>query len=287
MKICTLILIFLLPGCAVNITADSFIYQDEKVEPKLDLQTIKEKVTNNVALINISEVSLTTSDGSVLKGVKLLRKDALSNIVLMGGSGMKISSSYGILDYFALLPVNVIWFDYRGAGVSEKNRTINVIDLQSDALAIFDFSIKDLPNNIPIAIHGISMGSILASYIGSERAIDGLILDGAISTIPELGENVVPSWSKLFATITISPELANIDNIVLIKKYSNPLLFLAAKEDTTTPLKFSQDLYQASISQEKTLAIISEAEHGRTMKKDKAIQAYSLFIKELTCCNNS
>lgn len=286
MKTCALILLFLLSGCAVNITADSFIYQDDEVEAKLDLENINSKVTHNTALINISEVALTTQEGSVLKGIKLLRQDALINIVFFGGSGMKISQSAGILDQFALLPVNVIWFDYRGVGVSEKNRAITVVDLQKDALNIFDFANKNLPNNMPTAIHGLSMGSLLASYIASERTIDGLILDGAISTVPELVEQVVPSWSKLFSTVKVSPELAEINNVELIRGYRKPLLFLAGSEDSTTPVKFSQELYDAASSQDKTLAIIPNTKHGQTMKKDEAIQAYSTFIKGLTCCEN-
>lgn len=281
MKICTIFLILLLSGCAVNITADSFIYQDEKVEPELDLSFIEGKVSNNSALINISEVSLTTQEGSILKGVKLLHEDALVNIVFFGGSGMKISKAAGILNQFALLPANVIWFDYRGTGVSETKRKINVVDLQNDALTIFGFSTKNLPDSIPTTIHGLSMGSLLASYIASEREVNGLVLDGAISTVPALIDNVVPAWSTVFSTVTVSPELANIDNIALIKKYNNPLLFLAGNDDTTTPVKFSQDLYDASNSQEKTLAIIPDSEHGQTMKKDEAIRAYTLFINLL------
>ena len=287
MKTCALILLFLLSGCAVNITADSFIYQDDEVEAQVDLAQIRGKVTHNSILINISEVALTTQEGSVLKGVKLLRQDAVINIVFFGGSGMKISQSAGILNQFALLPVNVIWFDYRGVGVSEKNRSITVADLQNDALNIFDFANKNLPENIPTAIHGLSMGSLLASYIASERTIDGLILDGAISTVPELVEQVVPSWSKLFSTVTVSPELAEINNVELIKGYSKPLLFLAGSEDNTTPVKFAQELYEAAKSQNKTLAIIPDTKHGQTMKKPQAIKAYSIFIENITCCKTS
>jgi len=123
---------------------------------------------------------------------------------------MKISSSSKILNKFSLLPANVIWFDYRGTGVSEKNSELNVSDLQSDALSVFDFANKNLPSNIPTAIHGLSMGSLLASYIANERIIDALILDGAISSVPELIDNAVPSWSNVFYTVKVSSELAKI-----------------------------------------------------------------------------
>ena len=286
MKICTMILVLLLSGCAVNITPDSFIYQDDKVENHLDLKKIQTKINQDSTLIDISEVSLTTQEGLLLKGVKLLHKDALINIIFFGGSGMKISTSSGILNQFALLPANVIWFDYRGTGVSEKKIGLNVTDLQSDALSVFDFASKNLPSKIPTAIHGLSMGSLLASYTANERVIDALILDGAISSVPELVDNLVPSWTKIFSTISVSPELAKIDNIALIKNYNDPLLFLVGQDDSTTPVKFSQELYDVSGSSVKTLTIIPNTEHGETMKKDEAIKAYALFINKLICCKN-
>lgn len=281
MKICTIILSLLLSGCAVNITADSFIYQDDIAEKQLDLKAIKSKITHDADLTEISEISLITQKGITLKGVKLLHKNAQINIIFFGGGGMKISSSYDVLNQFSLLSANVIWFDYRGTGVSEKKENLNVSALKSDALIVFDFAIKNLPSGIPVAIHGLSMGSLLATYIANERSIDALILDGAISSVPELVDNLVPTWSKLFSTVKISPELAKIDNIELIKHYSKPLLFLVGENDSTTPVRFSQELYDASSSSVKKLEIIPNAEHGNTMKKNEAIKVYKHFINYL------
>jgi len=286
MKVCSIILILLLAGCAVNITPESFIYQDKQVEPQLDLAHIKSKMTHDSASYNLEKLAVTTTEGVVLKGIKLSHKNARINIVFFGGSGMKISSSFGILDRFSQLPANVIWFDYRGAGVSEKKSELKVIDLQHDALKAFDFANENLPKNMPTVVHGISMGSVLASYVATERTIDGLVLDSAVSSIPELVENLVPSWSKLFSTVTVSAELAKVDSTKLLKNYKNPLLVLVAKGDSITPVAFSQKLYQVTDSSQKTLAIILDSKHGKPMKKDQAIKAYQLFIEKLSCCKN-
>lgn len=286
MKFYSAILIFVLSGCSINITPDSFIYQDEKVETHLDLKQIKSKLTHDPALFELSELSLRTKTGIALKGVKLSHKDALINIIFFGGSGMKVSTSFGVLDRFSMLPANVIWFDYRGAGVSEKNGALKVSDLQSDALDIFDFSKLNLPDNIPTMNHGISMGSVIASYVATERTIDALILDSAVSSIPELVENLTPSWSKLFSTVTVSPELAIVDNTKIIKNYNSPLLVLVAEDDSITPVKFSEKLYEASASAIKSLAVIFNSEHGKPMKKDQAIDAYQQFIEKLLNSKN-
>lgn len=80
----------------------------------------------------------------------------------------------------------------------------------------------------------------------------------------------------------MAPELAKIDNIQLIKNYSGPLLILVAQDDSITPVKFSQKLYEATSSSEKTLAIILDSEHGKPMKKNQTIKAYQRFIKKIT-----
>ena len=126
MKFYSAILIFVLSGCSINITPDSFIYQDAKVETHLDLKHIKSKLTHDPALFELSELSFRTKTGIALKGVKLSHKDALINIIFFGGSGMKVSTSFGVLDRFSMLPANVIWFDYRGAGVSEKKGALKL-----------------------------------------------------------------------------------------------------------------------------------------------------------------
>ena len=45
------------------------------------------------------------------------------------------------------------------------------------------------------------MGSDIATYVGNVREIDALVLDGVITTVPELGANVVLSLSKKFSRV--------------------------------------------------------------------------------------
>ena len=286
MRIATLILVFLMSGCTINIATDNFIYQDEAIE-QLDLDIIKTEVNQDATLTNISEVSLTTQDGLTLKGVKLLHENAKVNIVFFGGNGMKINQSYKILNHFSLLPANVIWFDYRGSGLSAKKDGLTVSELKNDSLNIFDFARNELPSTIPLVVNGVSMGTLLASYTASERSVDGLVLDGAIGSVPELVDSLIPGWSRLFSTINITPELAEINNNDIIKKYDAPLLLLVGAEDEVTPVAFAETLYDSSGSPIKKLAVIPDAPHGFTMKYDEAINAYQAFIEQLSCCKQT
>lgn len=286
MKIITVLFFLLLSGCSANYTTESFVYQDEQPEKELNITKIQaELIESNITGV-VSPVSLVAEDGIMLRGVKLTNKDALVNIVFFSANGMKISTSSKILNKFSLLPANVIWFDYRGMGVSDKKENLSLNSLRTDALKIFDFSKDEFPTNLPITIHGLSMGSVVASYVAANKEIDALILDGAISTVPVLVDNLMPVWSKPFYSVNLSPELAEINNTDFIKEYNKPLLFLIGEDDSTTPVENSKELYNISSSQTKILAIIPNTEHGETMRKDKAIKAYQDFINKLICCSN-
>jgi hypothetical protein len=286
MKTITLFITLMLAGCSVTYTTESFVYQDDKPEKELNIGKIQMELVEAEISAVVNTVSLSTQDGIELRGVKLINKNALVNIVFFSANGMKISSSSKILNKFSLLPANVIWFDYRGMGISDKNDKLSVKNLQLDGLSVFDFSKNEFPKNLPVLIHGLSMGSIIASYVANNRETDALILDGAISTIPQLVENAAPTWSKLFYSINLSTELSKINNMELIKKYNKPLLLLIGENDSTTPVENSKALLDLSPSEAKVLAIIPKTEHGETMKKDKGIRAYQDFINNLVCCTS-
>ncbi|WP_299947846.1 hypothetical protein [uncultured Microbulbifer sp.] len=127
MKAYMIILAALLSGCTANITASSFIYQDKTIEKHIDLNKISIKLKSHSPLINLSGVTLTTQDGALLKGIKLLHKDARINIVFFGGNGMKVNKSHDILNHFALLPANIVWFDYRGVGASKGMNKLTIL----------------------------------------------------------------------------------------------------------------------------------------------------------------
>ena len=71
---------------------------------------------------------------------------------------------------------------------------------------------------MPTTIHGLSMGSLIATDVANNKDMDALIFDGAINKVPQLVDNLMPTWSKLFYSIYLSSELAEINNIDFIKE---------------------------------------------------------------------
>ncbi len=271
----------LLTGCAINVSPATFIQQDQSVTP-MDITGLHNLVNEDDTKMGITRVKLTNAQGITLRGVALAYPDAIANIVIYPGNGMTVSNANTFLHRFSKLPANILMLDYQGMGASEKAEKIKLKALQQDALQVYDYATEVFQNDHPILVHGVSMGSILAAFVASERDVEGVVLDGAIDNVPELVDNLMPAWSKVFTRIVVAPELANIDNSDYVSEYYGPLLILAGEKDKTTPLTDAETLYQQSPSPQKTLLLIPEATHAKTMKYGEAITGYQQFIRSIT-----
>ncbi|AWL10982.1 hypothetical protein HMF8227_00486 [Saliniradius amylolyticus] len=264
-----------LQGCAVDVTPENFIYQDKRQQP-LDLKTIQNNLTETAPHAEAEVVSVTAGDGVKLSGLKMQLPQARANVLLYGGNGMTIAKAHKVLRYFARIPVNLVWFDYRGTGSSGGRGTLSIDQLKRDALITYGEVAELLPSRLPTFIHGLSMGSLIGAYVANNSEVSGLVLDGAIANVPELVERLSPAVVE----VNLAPELAVIDNRQQLQQFERPLLLLVGEEDTTTPPEYAQSLYERAASESKLLVVIPEASHGATIKSDKAIQAYRHFLTE-------
>lgn len=266
-----------LGGCAIDVSPRSFVYQAKETTP-LDTTGLHAAANKDEISIGITTVEMTNAQGLNLTGVAVNYPEPVANIVFFGGNGMAISQANGYLHRLGQLPANILWIDYQGMGASEKADHIEIENLKQDALQVFDYAKDVFPQDLPTVVHGLSMGSLIATYVATERDVSGLVLEGAINGVPDLVDNMVPLWSKLFTNINLHPELAEIDNGILLEQYQGPLLLIVGEKDRTTPVKFTEQLYRLSPSDNKSMYVVPEADHGTTMKKPGTIKRYRDFV---------
>lgn len=281
----SLSLTLVMAGCAVDVTPRTFISQD-KEQTAIDTTGLHDAANQDELMLGITRVKLVNSHGQLLRGIAVSYPDAIANIVIYPGNGMTISKANKFIHRFSKVPANLLIVDYQGMGASEKAPEISIDSLKEDAVLVFDHARDVFHNSNPILVHGVSMGSLIAPYVASQRQVDGLVLDGAIDSVPELVDNLVPVWSKLFTRVSVSDELNSIDNRDNIRHYDGPLLILAGEEDDTTPVAASETLFAVSPSTNKQLIRIPEATHAMAMKYDMTIEAYQSFIQSLTAREN-
>lgn len=271
---------WLVSGCAIDVSPRSFVHQAEQPTP-LDTTGLHSAATKDALSVGITTVEMTNAQGLTLTGVAVTYPEPVANIVFFGGNGMAISKANGYLHKLGKLPANILWIDYQGMGASERAEKMVIDNLKKDALQVFDYASEVFPRELPTLVHGLSMGSLIATYVATEREVDGLVLEGAINGVPELVDNLIPLWSRLFTRVNLHPELAGIDNGVLLEQYHGPLFMLVGEKDRTTPVQFTEQLYRLSPSENKAMYVVPEADHGTTMKQPETLQRYREFVTSL------
>lgn len=267
-------------SCAIDVSPQTYVHQDSK-ETALDLTALHAAINRDESQVGITTVSLKNAEGLELEGVAVSYANPLVNIVFYGGNGMTISQSSKLIHRFGQIPANILWLDYQGMGASEKADKITISHLKADALLVFDYAKEVFPSDIPTVVHGLSMGSLVAAYVATERDVDGLVLDGAINSVPAVVDELIPTWTRWLTRIKMDPEMAEIDNGVTLENYHGPLLLIVGEKDRVTPVEYSQQLYRLAASENKAVFVVPGAEHIGTMRDDRTIARYQEFIKSL------
>lgn len=267
-----------LGGCAIDVSTATFVHQDKEVTP-IDTTQLHQRVNRDEAEVSITTVQLTNAQGIMLKGIAVSYPEPVVNIVFFGGNGMTISKSSGLMHQFGKIPANILWVDYQGMGASQKAPGMRMANIKADALQIYDYGKSVFPGSLPTVVHGLSMGSIVASYVASVREVDGLVLDGAINRITDVAQNMVPQWTKYFTYLSVSADLAMVDNADYIRNYHGPLLILAGRDDELTPVAFGRELYDVSPSYNKEIIMVPGARHAENMEHRKVVPRYREFLR--------
>ncbi|MFS1701399.1 alpha/beta hydrolase [Alteromonas sp. AMM-1] len=270
----------LVTGCVINVTPQNLIYQSPKVET-LNLTNFQEKAFKDGISVAIKSIAITGVRGNKIRGVQVLYQGAKANIVLFGGNGSTINKSASKLHRLGSIPANIIWFDYPGAGISDKPADMKPEHMLQDAMAVYDYATEKLRNDKPMLIHGVDLGTAVATYVALERNPDGLVLEGAVVNLTQLIYDNSPGWSAWLTRYKLSDSLKAVDNAYQVGTYTGPLLVIVGEKDKKTPPKYSQILYQVSPSENKNLVVVEGAEHNNVLTSPIAVEAYQAFIKSL------
>ncbi|GAA58157.1 hypothetical protein P20652_0008 [Pseudoalteromonas sp. BSi20652] len=243
--LCALLIMLTLSQTActtIDVKESHFIKPNKNIELKA-LSTINDSV-------KITPVDIKTDDGQLLHGAYISIENAKATVIYFGGNEFTIRR-YSAEPVTALLSlqVNILMFDHRGYGQNEGEP--NIDNMKHDALSIYDFAKQlNTPNNLPIILHGHSLGSMIAGYVATQRAIDGLVLEGSVTNVKHMIDARIPWYAKPFININYSKELETIDNLAMVKQYYSPLLIVTGENDDQTPSSLAKQLYKHSISKQ-------------------------------------
>lgn len=156
----------------------------------------------------------------------------------------------------------VVAFDYRGYGASDDG-PLDEEGLYRDARAVYEWMVRE--RGIPasrIVIYGHSLGSGVATHLASEVEAAGLIVEGAYTTIPDVGASRYP-WVpvRLLASQRFE-SIERVDDIAM------PKLMLHAVDDLVIPFAFGERLHAAASAPKEFVRLTGG--HDRAFEADSA-----------------
>ena len=160
---------------------------------------------------------------------------ALASVLFCHGNGGNISTQFSHVPILTSMNLNVFIFDYRGYGKSEGFLTERGTYL--DARSAFQW-LKDRTPDLPIVIHGWSLGAAIATDLAVNVEASALINECGFSSIPNVAHDRFPFLpSNILSTIRYNA-------LSRIAKVGMPVLIIHSTEDDTVSYRHGEMLYK-------------------------------------------
>jgi fermentation-respiration switch protein FrsA (DUF1100 family) len=173
-------------------------------------------------------------------------------------------SEFGRPDHYAglrQLGLHILAFDYRGYGESKGVPTETGLYAVAQAAYRFLRERKGIPPE-RIVVFGHSLGSAIAIDLVSRQPAAGLIVEGALTSVLERGQELYPFIPVRWLAVSRYESMKKISRVTI------PKLFLHASGDEVIPLAHGRRLFDAA-PEPKTFVELSGG-HGDAFDLDSA-----------------
>lgn len=201
-------------------------------------------------------ISLTANDGTKLAG-RMFKPNNWDGDTIIAFHG----NAHNPIGYVRFLnntfpTKQTVAFFYRSYGESEGIPSKNLV--LSDALSIFDKIVTDHKPK-QVFLSGVSLGSSVASYVASNRKVNGLFLITPIDSVLNLAKAKYPYFPIKYLL------RENFDNISSLKSVEVPTVLIQGRDDNTVPQKPHGLLVQNTIKNLVHHHIEPNVEHGELL----------------------
>jgi esterase/lipase len=189
--------------------------------------------------------------------------------VFTGYGALNVGIFPSLMELSKRREVRVICLSYSGYGLSTGQFSVNG---QFEYNQAFYDRLKG-GNVGRVSVLGYSMGSIYASALAADNALDQLVLLAPISDVPDFLKQMKKNGMrgkyrllKPFIKLKLDRSLAQISNVEKVQHFEGDLLIFHARDDGTLPFMMAEKLYQSSISEHKKLLLVDAGGHGAAFR---------------------
>ena len=224
----------------------------------------------------VERAELRTDDDVRLVAWVIRADSATPWLLICHGNGGNISDAGRPFHYAGLRQagLNLLAFDYRGYGESEGTPTED--GLYRDAETAYRFLTDSL--GIPaqrIVLFGHSLGSAVAVELAGRVPAAGLILDGALTSVPDRAQEIYPFVPARWLAVSRYASRDKIGRLTL------PKLFLHAERDEVIPIAHGRRLFAAAPEPKRFVPLAGG--HDDAFEADSAVYFGEIrrFVAEL------
>lgn len=229
--------------------------------------------------VRLAEHYFTVADTVRLNTWHLTQPDAQGTVLFFGGNGFYLVQSLGYIRALTQHPVNVVMFDYRGYGRSEGSPSVSA--LKQDALAMYQ-TVRDRMG-VPaerIIVHGHSLGTFLATFVGAEQEVGGVVLENPATDVNDWVRGLAPWYVRLFVSFEIDEDLQGEGNVERLRGMgATPLFTIGGAQDNVTSPAMAQELHREAATPDKRLLIVEDGTHNRLYDAPSYQAAYRQWLE--------
>lgn len=166
-----------------------------------------------------------------------------ATLVFFHGAGGNMSGYIFMTRPFVEAGYQVYMIDFRGYGKSSGKPTHQ--NIAEDGQKMLDYVLSQRSvKKLPLIIYGASIGSQIATKLtfDNQKKIDGLIIDGGMSSLTDIAVYYSPEDQKENVRNFLKFPYSAIENIALIKNV--PVLVMASRTDKDVPYEQTLSVYE-------------------------------------------
>ena len=227
------------------------------------------------SLGNFSDVytEIQTQTEDQLKLTHWYAKQGRPYIVVLHGNAGNIEDRAYKFKFLVNQGYSVLLVSYRGYGANPGQPTES--NLIADSALVLEWLFKQegaLPEET--VFFGESLGSGVAIALANQYPVKGLIVDGAYSSMAEVGQSNFPFLPVRWLLKDTW------DSQSRIQKIQSPILFIHSKKDSIVPFRFGQSLFQAA-NEPKKYIWLEHSGHNDTLETESVRKSIFDFLQSI------
>ena len=215
------------------------------------------------------EIFLQNNDGARLNGLHFKSNNAKGVILYFHGNAGNLARWGEITQYFTRFQYDVVVMDYRTYGKSKGK--LSETALYEDGQMFYDY-VSKLYNEDQLIVYGRSLGTGIATWLGSRNNPSRIILETPYYSFLDIGQKRFPflpvRWLLKY----------HFRSHEYVQQIRCPITIFHGTEDNVVPIQSGQKLFESIPGTSKEMVVIEGGGHNNLSQFDRYISGIESLL---------